>query len=148
MIEQMGSRLVQARKGLGMTQDAFSAHTGLPLSTLKKYEGSHTVPGADALALIAQAGINVHWLLTGCGEMFIDSPAVSPTPVVASATRVETRINVDALAAAFDGASKQAQPGQTQEQTLRHAVALYIFMFERGMITVDGVGKIDLPNVA
>lgn len=58
-----------------MTQEEFSAKSGIPLSTLKKYEGSHREPGADRLAQVAAMGINVNWLLTGEGQ-----PEQAPAP--------------------------------------------------------------------
>lgn len=72
MTDTVGSRLVEARKRLGLTQEALSERTGLPLSTLKKYEGSHREPCAEALAQITWAGINANWLLTGKGPMLLD----------------------------------------------------------------------------
>lgn len=144
MSDSLASRLVASRKAQGLTQDAFCAQTGLPLSTLKKYEGSHREPGTEALAMIAKAGINVHWLVTGLGPMLgPEIPEAAPPPV-----KDVTKINVDALIAAFEGVIRTAAPGQTPGQTLRNAVELYMFMLDRGMITPDGVGKVDLGNAA
>jgi transcriptional regulator with XRE-family HTH domain len=60
-------RLARAREALGLTQQALSERSGIPLSTLKKYEGSHREPGTTALAQLVAVGINVNWLLTGDG---------------------------------------------------------------------------------
>lgn len=65
MTSTLGDRLSAARKALGLTQEQLSETSGVPVSTIKKYEGSHREPGADALSGFARAGIDVHWLLIG-----------------------------------------------------------------------------------
>lgn len=144
MSSSVSSRLVAARKSLGVTQGEFCEQTGMSLSTLKKYEGGHSAPGTEALGMMAKTGINIHWLVTGIGQMMASAPDVG-TPPPAKAV---TKINVDALVAAFEGVSKAAPPGQAQGQILRQAIELYMFMLDRGMITPDGVGKVDLGNAA
>lgn len=131
---QLGERLVQARGELGLTQKGFADATGVPLSTLKKYEGSHTVPGYEALRGIAKTGINVHWLLTSEGAIF-----AAHVPILGRPAAPPGRINVDALLAAFDGCQRTAPADQPVETTLRHAVDIYYFMLDKGMITLDGV---------
>lgn len=71
MSDELAARLVEVRKALKLTQDEFSGRTGIPLSTLKKYEGSHREPGADAMGLLSAAGIDINWLLTGAGQMLL-----------------------------------------------------------------------------
>lgn len=43
----------------------------MPLPTYKDYEGGKRTPGGESLQCFAAAGVNVHWLLTGEGPMFI-----------------------------------------------------------------------------
>jgi transcriptional regulator with XRE-family HTH domain len=62
-------RLKQWRNFLGLTQQQFCERTGIPLRTLRGYEGGTRHPGEDALAAIARTGVNMTWLLTGEGEM-------------------------------------------------------------------------------
>lgn len=69
--ERFGERLVAVRKEMHLTQQAFSDKTGIPLSTLKNYEGSHSAPGAEALAQLMRADINVHYLLSGEGPKLL-----------------------------------------------------------------------------
>ena len=57
------------RQHLGMTQEQFCKLTGVPLRTLRGYEGGTRRPGEEALAAIARTGVNMTWLLTGEGEM-------------------------------------------------------------------------------
>ncbi len=49
--------------------EIFSERTGIPVSTLKKYEAGRSTPGGEAIQALASAGINVHWLVTGEGDM-------------------------------------------------------------------------------
>jgi phage repressor protein C with HTH and peptisase S24 domain len=68
-IQLVSSRLGSYRQSLGDSFEQFSERTGLPVSTLKKYEGGHRAPGSDAIYSLAQSGVNVHWLITGQGPM-------------------------------------------------------------------------------
>lgn len=61
----IGGRLKTQRSQLGLSQEELSRASGVPLSTLKKYESDERVPGGDALAGLARAGINLAKLLIG-----------------------------------------------------------------------------------
>ena len=54
---------------LEMTQVRFAEATGVHLSAIRKYEGRHSVPSGESLLAIASTGVDLHWLLTGEGEM-------------------------------------------------------------------------------
>lgn len=102
----LGSRLKALRQALGRTQAEMSAATGIPLPTLKKYEGSDREPGAEALAAMARTGVNLHWLLTGKGTMLIESPTATSYRVAepsAAWPQHSAGLNVDALAAIIRG---------------------------------------------
>jgi transcriptional regulator with XRE-family HTH domain len=64
-VDSIGARIRAARTIQGWTQQGLANAAGIPLSTLKKYEGDQRVPGGEALAGFARAGINVNWLLQG-----------------------------------------------------------------------------------
>lgn len=53
----------------GDTQKAFASLIGKHVGMLQKWELGTAVPGGDALAGFASTGVNLHWLLTGEGEM-------------------------------------------------------------------------------
>jgi len=59
----IGAKIKELRGKLGLSQSAFSKETGIPLDSLKKYEGEKTAPGSDALAGMARLGANLNWLL-------------------------------------------------------------------------------------
>jgi transcriptional regulator with XRE-family HTH domain len=54
---------------LEMTQVKFAQATGVHLSAIRKYEGRHSVPSGESLLAIAGTGVDLHWLLTGEGDM-------------------------------------------------------------------------------
>lgn len=140
----LGKRLSDARKALKLTQDVFCTLTGMPKSSLQKYEGSHSVPGTDALSMVAKAGINLHWLITGDGQMLVSEPraeGAKPNPAFA-------QINEDALIAAFVGMMQVAAPGETPKQTATKAIQFYKYLLDQEMITPDGIGKGRMGNAA
>jgi phage repressor protein C with HTH and peptisase S24 domain len=61
----IGDRLKTQRAQLGLSQEELSRASGVPVSTLKKYESNERVPGGDALAGLAKAGVNLAKLLIG-----------------------------------------------------------------------------------
>ena len=73
--QSVGSRLKGARDALRLSQAQLSAELGLPQSTLADYEvDKYPVQGNTCLALEYKFGINHSWVLTGAGEMFLESP--------------------------------------------------------------------------
>ena len=54
---------------LEMTHVRFAEATGVHLSAIRKYEGRHSVPSGESLLAIASTGVDLHWLLTGEGDM-------------------------------------------------------------------------------
>jgi transcriptional regulator with XRE-family HTH domain len=54
---------------LEMTQVRFAEATGVHLSAIRKYEGRNSVPSGESLLAIAGTGVDLHWLLTGRGDM-------------------------------------------------------------------------------
>jgi transcriptional regulator with XRE-family HTH domain len=128
-IDNVGSRLLAVRAHLKMTQVSFGEATGIPKSTLQKYEGSHRDPGCEALAAIARLGVNVNWLLTGAGEM------------LATAQHKQATINYDALIAAIVGMMQAAPKGEEPLQTAKKAVQFYQYLLQQELITPTGIGK-------
>ena len=54
---------------LKMTQERFAEATGVHLSAIRKYEGRHSVPSGESLFASAGTGVDLHWLVTGEGDM-------------------------------------------------------------------------------
>lgn len=69
-VSGIAERLRIWRKGtLAMTQQELAEATGLHVSSIRKYENRHCLPSYKSLRAIASTGINVHWFLTGEGNM-------------------------------------------------------------------------------
>ena len=66
-------RLKQIREEYGLSQAKFAIKFNLPQSTYAQYEkGGRAIP--DNLKLeLSQFGINMNWLITGKGKMFLDA---------------------------------------------------------------------------
>ncbi len=68
----LGGRLKLLRKVLGLTQRELAQVLGVSEMTIRRYESDKFQPDADVLAKLAKEfNVNLHWLLTGEGEMFI-----------------------------------------------------------------------------
>lgn len=134
MSSSIGGRLIEARKALDLTQDGFSTQTGLPLSTLKKYEGEHREPGSEALALIAKAGVNLHWLITGDGAPLVAAQNIAEQPRAPTA-----EINAEALAAIM-AAVEFTNPKASPPERAAIAARAYVSSIREGLITATGPG--------
>lgn len=69
----IGQKLIQIREALGYKQKAFAETISILPQALIKYEKDQVKPSADLLTKIAETHqINLNWLLTGNGQMFLD----------------------------------------------------------------------------
>jgi len=86
----IGGRIKKWRAEKNLKQDDASSLLGLKFSSYQKYEMDISKPGSDALEAFAKAGINIHWLLTGEGEMLLNQPpslsVFNQHPPIASAS--------------------------------------------------------------
>jgi len=65
-------RLREIRKYKRLTQDDFAKKIGLKQGSIADWERGKSSPSIDTLVIIANSfNINLHWLLTGQGEMFL-----------------------------------------------------------------------------
>ncbi|MCT8824746.1 helix-turn-helix domain-containing protein [Glaesserella parasuis] len=49
----------------------FAEQTGIAYRTLQGYVGGEREPNAEGMTAIAKAGVNLNWLVSGEGEMFV-----------------------------------------------------------------------------
>ncbi len=72
-MEGISQRLRIWRKTiLKMTQNEFSKLARMNIGMIRKYEqdsAEQGLPGAKSLIALSRTGVNIHWLLTGQGEM-------------------------------------------------------------------------------
>ena len=72
----VSQRLRDILKIKSMKIKEFSELTGIPYSSSQSYLNGTRDPGMDALTVIClQLYVNINWLLTGQGEMFIGDPS-------------------------------------------------------------------------
>lgn len=60
-----GKNLKMERVRLGLNQSALAEMGGVSKATQVAYEADSTKPDASYLSHVAEAGVDVHWLLTG-----------------------------------------------------------------------------------
>ena len=63
--EAIGSRLQEERKRTGLNQDEFAQQVGVAKRTLAGYEGGTGDVGAAVLAMAAELGVDVLYVVTG-----------------------------------------------------------------------------------
>lgn len=103
--EAIGARIKEARKALGLTQDALAALAGAKSkSGLQDNEAGKNMPGGQMIGALARAGINTNWLLTGEGPML--SRDLSP-PTVS-----EAHLDLDRLALAIEATEEGLEAAQ------------------------------------
>ncbi|RUM51170.1 MAG: hypothetical protein DSY47_00045 [Hydrogenothermus sp.] len=74
-MENIGQRIKQLRKMLGLSQREFAEKIGKSLNAVQKWESGDRIPSEPALKLIAKEfNVNEEWLKTGEGEMFAGVP--------------------------------------------------------------------------
>ncbi|MBW0238362.1 MULTISPECIES: helix-turn-helix domain-containing protein [Pseudomonas] len=62
----IGSRLRQERERLGLSQKSFGEIGGVEANAQGKYENGDRAPKADYLSRVAERGVDVLYVLTGC----------------------------------------------------------------------------------
>ena len=72
----MNERLKELRKKLGLTQQEFADRLKIKRGAIANYEIGRNVPIDAVLSLISREfGVNLEWLRTGDGEMFVAAPS-------------------------------------------------------------------------
>ena len=57
----------------------FAEQTGIAYRTLQGYVGGEREPNAEGMTSIAKAGVNLNWLVSGEGEMFLSDVKINLT---------------------------------------------------------------------
>ncbi len=72
----LGTRIRQVRERLGLNQQEFAERLRTGQAVISRYERNERIPGADfLLRLHITFGVNMNWLLTGKGYMFMEEAA-------------------------------------------------------------------------
>jgi len=64
-MNDLGSRLKEARKRMGLSQQEFGAIGGVEANAQGKYESGERIPRSDYLAALKKKGIDVLYILSG-----------------------------------------------------------------------------------
>ena len=103
----MHNRLRELREAMGYVNDqaGFAERIGVNQSTISSWESGTTKPAGTRLKKLATVGINVEWLRTGRGEMFLDQSAssdeISEIIAVYRKLQPEQRALINSIAAQF-----------------------------------------------
>ena len=82
MQNSIHERLKILIRSLGLNYKEFSCKTGIPYTTLQDYLAAKRIPGGENLQKIAtQLHVNIHWLLTGEGEMMRQTEGAPPVNI-------------------------------------------------------------------
>lgn len=76
-MSNIGGRLLEERKRLGLTQVDFSSMGDISKFTLLNYEKGSRYPTADFLALIDKGGVDVLYVITGTRTPIADDQLTS-----------------------------------------------------------------------
>ena len=78
----VGERILQFRVYLGLSQRGFAKEIGQHNSTVGNWEKDKSKPSVKSLARMQKLGMNINWLMTGKGKMFIIGPdGISVAPL-------------------------------------------------------------------
>ncbi|OIQ87037.1 helix-turn-helix protein [mine drainage metagenome] len=71
-------RLEEIRANMGLTQSEMCARMGIPLRTYTRYASGERPPSVEALEALARMDIDLHWLITGQGNMYRTAAPAHP----------------------------------------------------------------------
>lgn len=71
---ERGDRLRQARKSLGITQQAMADKIGIQRPSYNQIENGRAGIADDTQSVLAELNINLNWIITGKGDMFLKEP--------------------------------------------------------------------------
>lgn len=93
-----GDRLKAIRKKLGMNQQGFGTALKINASAISQMENNHIKPSLDTLVLLnKQFKVDLHWLITGKGDMFMDTEEKRTHDASRNLTKLKAFINDELL---------------------------------------------------
>ena len=89
-----GERLKAVRKKLGLNQQGFGAALKINASAISQMENNRIKPSLDTLLLLSKHfKVDLHWLITGKGEMFMDTEEQRSNDANRSLNKLKAFIN-------------------------------------------------------
>jgi len=77
--DEISTRIKSLRCALNLNQSAFAREINIPRTTLIGYESGASLPSEMLTILNKKFNVNIHWLLTGEGDMFL--PGYTPDTI-------------------------------------------------------------------
>ena len=77
-MSNFGKRLAEERKRLGFNQEVMAAHGGVKKQAQSLYESGKRKPDSEYLTLVAEAGVDVSYVITGVASQPEPSLSLSP----------------------------------------------------------------------
>ncbi|MBO0946974.1 helix-turn-helix domain-containing protein [Fibrella forsythiae] len=116
---ELGHRLKLLRQRLGVTGAQMAEEADIPLPVIKKIEQGYTAnPGFYvAEKLIVRYGVNANWLITGRGEIFVESPELEKQLIEAKAEVREKESLIQMLQRAMVSLKKTKRGAQQPDVT-------------------------------
>jgi repressor LexA len=91
-----GGRLKQARETMNLTQEDMANKLNVGQSAYSKMERGKSDFSNELLTLIPELGINLNWIITGKGEMFLtNTPAKLESDLAEELEERIRRIKID-----------------------------------------------------
>lgn len=116
----ISDRLIEARKALGLSQQALADRVGISPRSQRNYESGERSPDADYLAALAALGADVLYILTGQPTGGAAAPV--PEPAVTEGDRTllanfhaapaQVQAGIKTTLGAFSGAAGQVAKGR------------------------------------
>jgi transcriptional regulator with XRE-family HTH domain len=93
MNKELGSRLIELRTTLGLTQEKFAEKIRVSKGYMSSLEQSHRELNTRLIKLISDTfGANEDWLLNGKGAMFTDPKDVELTEVISLFNQLHSKL--------------------------------------------------------
>lgn len=116
-LPQIGARIKEARKALGMPQDALAALAGArSKSGLQDNEAGKNMPGGQMIGALVAAGVNANWVLTGQGPMLIS--ALQRPAAAGELDSARMRLAIETTEEGLQAARRVMSPGKKAELVL------------------------------
>lgn len=125
--EEIALRLRQWRKSIKKTQIEFAESAGISITIIRKCEGGKSIPGGQSLIAFSKTGVNLHWLLTGVGEITAPGVSVDLRPFLSRLRTLEEQmveLDDEKCSVILDGLSARIQEARKMAELERKIIAI------------------------
>jgi len=139
---QIVERLKSFRAHLNLSQKGLSAKLGISQVSYAKYELGKTEPSCNSFRLLAGMGLNIHWLITGAGDMLLQTQGgergcAENRPVKYDSNNLETAIKI----ARFEGRIEELEKQNRRYETIIREAVERSISEKKGQVDCSAVYK-------